>query len=173
MRANAAPARTESKELIAEDGAMFLPSSLTISPDGRHIAYTVRASDSGDSGIRVVVDGVPGKVYDEMRSSRDGSPAGEIAFSPDGRRHAFAARKGGSWFIVLDGKESDAWDKVLGPRFSPDGRSMAFIGTRGKKHFLVLDGKAIVSSGVLFYEPIGAYFYEAAWRRREARLSVG
>jgi hypothetical protein len=30
-----------------------------------------------------------------------------------------------------------------------------------------------VSSGVLFYEPIGAYFYEAAWRRREARLSVG
>jgi hypothetical protein len=30
-----------------------------------------------------------------------------------------------------------------------------------------------MSSGVLFYEPIGAYFYEAAWRRREARLSVG
>jgi hypothetical protein len=29
-----------------------------------------------------------------------------------------------------------------------------------------------LSSGVLFYEPIGAYFYEAAWRRREARLSV-
>jgi predicted membrane channel-forming protein YqfA (hemolysin III family) len=30
-----------------------------------------------------------------------------------------------------------------------------------------------LSSGVLFYEPIGAYFYEATWRRREARLSVG
>jgi hypothetical protein len=29
-----------------------------------------------------------------------------------------------------------------------------------------------LSSGVLFYEPIGAYFYEATWRRREARLSV-
>jgi plasmid stabilization system protein ParE len=40
-------------------------------------------------------------------------------------------------------------------------------------HYSVAGGKIrILSSGVLFYEPIGAYFYEAAWRRREARLSV-
>jgi hypothetical protein len=37
----------------------------------------------------------------------------------------------------------------------------------------IIWAKPYMSSGVLFYEPIGAYFYEAAWRRREARLSVG
>jgi hypothetical protein len=37
----------------------------------------------------------------------------------------------------------------------------------------VLSVAGLMSSGVLFYEPIGAYFYEATWRRREARLSVG
>jgi microsomal dipeptidase-like Zn-dependent dipeptidase len=40
------------------------------------------------------------------------------------------------------------------------------------RHYFRL-GVRQLSSGVLFYEPIGAYFYEATWRRREARLSVG
>lgn len=74
--------------------------SVTIRPDGGAVAYTVSDGEKNWA----MIDGKPGTTY----ASID-----RFVFSPDGRRTAYPARKSdGSSVMVVDGKESEAFEEV-------------------------------------------------------------
>ncbi|HEX9114307.1 MAG TPA: hypothetical protein VF888_08175, partial [Nitrospirota bacterium] len=68
------------------------------------------------------------KKYDE---------AAGLAYSKDSRNYAYTAREGGNWFIVVNGKEGPAFDKVVTPVFSPDGKSLVYRARKDDKRFVV------------------------------------
>ncbi len=141
--------------------------SLAMTPDFRNIALT------GPSGSRMsgFLDGHAGGKYDEVLTVPP-------VVSADGRRWAYAARRGSQWFAVVDGKEYGPYDRFSRfsqgtssnnrplefqptPRwpivFSPDSKHFAFIADKGNATIAVEDGKEIsvpgnvvIESGLLF-----------------------
>lgn len=64
------------------------------------------------------------------------------ALSPDGKHLAYAARKDGKEFIVVDGQKQEGFDKVSRPVFSPDGKRLAYAARKDKEGvFVVVDGQ--------------------------------
>lgn len=57
----------------------------------------------------VVLDGTPQRHYDAIGR-------GSLAFSPDSKRLAYAARLGTHWFVVVDGRETKQYDAVITAR---------------------------------------------------------
>ena len=53
----------------------------------------------------MVVDGVEGKEY-------DGIGQGSLVFSPDSKRVAYAAQRGGKQLVVVDGVEGKEYDGI-------------------------------------------------------------
>ncbi len=64
--------------------------------------------------------------------------AESLVYSRDGNFHAFAARKGVNWFVVVNGKEGPAFDRVVSPLFSPDGKSLVYRARKDGKRFVVV-----------------------------------
>jgi hypothetical protein len=96
------------------------------SPDGAlGLAYVI---DAG-SGEQVVVDDRKEHAYDAI---------GALAWSQTGRL-AYTARRGSSWFVVVDGHELWGGDHVSAPIFSDDGRRLGFVAVRGKGTYVVVD----------------------------------
>lgn len=102
------------------------PLSLLFSPSGA-AAYVV-----GPRGrVRAVIDGVEGRPYEQVFDD-------SIAFSPEGRRFAYVAVRGGAdgapprSVVVVDGKEGPPHQGVVpgSIRFSPDGRRFAYLSER-------------------------------------------
>jgi WD40-like Beta Propeller Repeat len=129
-------AEREGKYLIVVDGQegrlfddIYNP---VFSPDGRHVAYV-----GGKVGSRsAVVDG-------EIVSAKypDVGGATGVVFSPDGQRLAYAVlTASGTEFVVIDGKEDEAFDNVGKLCFSPDSRRVLYAAWRAGKAFAVLDG---------------------------------
>ena len=87
------------------------------SADGTQHAYLAR-SVAGLFGIRsswtAVVNGLP-------RPTRFDQPGSAVVYAPNGNRMAFAARKGGSWSVVVDDREGRQFEAVSAPEFSRDG----------------------------------------------------
>lgn len=69
------------------------------------------------------------KRYDEAQ---------DLVYSKDSRFYAYAARRGKDWFIVLNGKELDTFDRVVTPLFSPDNRYLIYRARKEGKRFVVL-----------------------------------
>jgi probable HAF family extracellular repeat protein len=91
--------------------------------------------------IIVVNDEVIG-VYDVLPDFPFG-PAPVI--SPDGKRHAFAARRGNGWFIVVDGVEmEERFDDIQHITFSPDSKRVAFTGVSRGLSKVVIDGDIVL-----------------------------
>lgn len=113
------------------------------SPDGRRLAYAARS----DGKERMVVDGVEGKVYESLDVvSGLGAwlafPTMVVefpVFSADGRL-AHHGKLAGKWHIVVDGQDSEPFDKVGDIVFSPDGKRIAFS-ARKPRWTVVVDGK--------------------------------
>lgn len=61
-----------------------------------------------------------------------------LVYSRDGSFHAYAARKGESWFVVVNGKEGPAFDRVVSPKFSPDGKFLVYRARKDGKRFVVV-----------------------------------
>jgi len=116
----------DGKELAIPDAAH----SLALSPDGRHWACAL-----GETAV--MLDG------GVVRSGYESIGAGSLRFSLDGSRLAYAARRGGKGFVVVDGKEQPAHERAWGVVFSPDGRRFAYAASRAKvgQEFVVVDGK--------------------------------
>ena len=67
-------------------------------------------------------------------------------YSGDSGLHAYAARKGNNWFVVVNGKEGPAFDRVVTPMFSPDGSRLVYRARQDGKRFVVVadaNGKVI------------------------------
>ena len=97
-------------------------------PDGRRVAHAAcdRCGGAGDDrGMYVVVDGQRiGAEYAEI--------ADPIVFSADGRRMAFAARRGPVQFVVVDEREEHSYSGVMAETlaFSPMGRDLVYAAAK-------------------------------------------
>lgn len=70
----------------------------------------------------------------------EGIATDAVVFSPDGRRFAYPAMRGGRWYMVDDGRELGPWDGIAAPRLSPDGKRLLFLAQTGAQWRVVTDG---------------------------------
>lgn len=103
------------------------------SPDNRHVAYWAK---SDGEGFFVVLDGVEGKNYSEVR---------DPLFSPDSNHTAYAARSNDGWHVVWDGNEGNNYTEIWGLTLSPDSKHLAYAARASRDgkdmQFVVVDGK--------------------------------
>jgi len=121
---------------------------LTWGPDGTKTAYMARRGDREfvvvgdrqgpefDYVEEHIVDASPVPVTEG--TSKQVSPP---AFSPDGKRLAYRAHRGGKVLIVVGEAEGELFDDASQQVFGPDGRSVAYTARDGQSDFLVLDGR--------------------------------
>ncbi len=122
---------------IEEIADRLVPSEPKISPDGRHIAFTVamrgRKEDRFDRALWVSTDGSPARRY--TTGSGDHTA---LAWSPDSRSLVFIARrekddKSRVYSIPIDGGEAqqlgELAGKIASPSWSPDGSRIAVLVT--------------------------------------------
>ena len=81
-----------------------------------------------------VIGGKEGPPYDNIVS---------IMYSPDGKRWAYAAQKGKSAIMVVNGKEEQTFTRIRCPPtlFSPDSQRVAYMARWAMGCTVVLDGK--------------------------------
>jgi dipeptidyl aminopeptidase/acylaminoacyl peptidase len=124
------------------------PASLSVSPDGKRIAF-FRKSISGKKWS-VVVDDVQGKPFDAV---------GKInpLFSPDSQRVAHVATRARRKLVVVDGVEGKEYNEVGGITFSFDSKRLAYMASEGAERLIVVDGieqplrfDALNASGPIF-----------------------
>lgn len=108
--------------------------------NGTGVAYIARVGER----VRVVLNGRPGKLYDEIESYT-------LTVSPDGQRVAYGARLGDKWYPVVDGVEKGPF--VIRGRlsFSPDSRHAAYEAQVGDKWYMFVDDKKN-KGAVSYYE---------------------
>ena len=113
-----------------------------VSPDGLHVAVV----KSSGSRRLVSVDGVDGEIFDSIENLAAAPSQGQpgamamVVFSPDGKRYAYGARRGGENFVIVDGKTYPGGTEFI---FSPDSKRFAYftgIPHQGSGGNLVLDG---------------------------------
>ncbi len=109
--------------------------SVVFSQDGQKFAYI--AGSKGGKDYVVAVNGQEIATYDQIYFP---------TFSPDGKRFAFTAVKGGKQLVVLDGKEGKPYEYIPDQLiFSPDSKSLAYHATTQKStiSYVVLQDKEI------------------------------
>jgi len=139
------------KMVVVTDGVegsqqTFVQGAPVFSPDSRRVAYAASADIKVGRTFMVgmwtgkvyakhavIVDGIPGKEYDEI--GRDGP-----VFSPGSKRVAYTAKSDRKWRLVVDGVEEGMYDEIEGVTFSPDSKRITYRARRGTDWFLVLDG---------------------------------
>lgn len=110
-------------------------------PDGSTAGAPVIRPDGKGAGVLVSLkDGV---ALHEAFVPPGGTPrsryeeAAELAYG-EGGRSAYCARRGESWFVVVNGKEGPPFDRVVTPSFSPDGKHLAYRARKDGKRFVVV-----------------------------------
>jgi WD40 repeat protein len=105
----------------------------------------------GNSGAGVILVGKDGRYYlhETLGGGKDGGKydeAAQLTYNADGSRHAYCAKDGKKFFIVLNGKQGPVFDMVISPMFSPDGRLLVYRARKDGKRFVVVadaDGKIL------------------------------
>ena len=100
------------------------------SENGEHYFHFAQRTDGKGC---VVVDGVESEPCDMLAND-----AAQI--SPDGKRVAYAAKRGAKWRMVVDGKEVAAGDAIQHITFSRDSRRLAYGLRKDGKWRVVIDG---------------------------------
>jgi len=148
------PNRVVSERLIGQTVFSWILQSLTVSPDGKHVAYM---ATEGDKQF-VVVDEEEAKKYDDI---------GGLIFSPDSKRVAYMAGVDSKQFVVVDGREEKKYDDIGGLIFSPDSKRLAYVAIVGNSRFVVVDGQegkkydSIITTGggrVIFDSPDNLHY---------------
>ena len=130
------------KDGVVVDGRAYFYDDIKdveFSPDSRHSIFKAQRG----RGWVMVVDGAESELYEpdgekgEVGWSRDG----RLALSREGGRMAYAGRKGGKEFVVLDGATAGTmYDAVANLGFTPDGRHVVYTAQRAGKSLVVVDG---------------------------------
>ena len=154
---DAAVAQTKAEENIVGRSAPRTQ-AYGVSKSGVHYAVL---TPKGSSSV-VVIDGVEGPQFDELLDPRGavGFVVNSVVFSADGSRHAYFARIGNEYILVVDGKE--LYRAELLPsrtnigysamQFSPGGKHVYFVDLkpgpdRNARAQLIMDGKPGPPSG--------------------------
>lgn len=67
-----------------------------------------------------------------------------LAVSPDARRVAYAAKRDGKEFVIVNGRAGKLYDDIYSwPSFSPDGKHLVYVANQGQKKLLVIDGNEV------------------------------
>lgn len=111
--------RLEGAELVS------LPA---VRPDGRAVGALV-ASDGEVKFRQFFEKGGDEPAFDEAEG---------LVYTPDGRRHAYAARQGERWHLVVNGVAGPPFDRVVTPSFSPDGTLVAYRARQDGVRFVVV-----------------------------------
>jgi hypothetical protein len=115
-------------------------------PDGRGCAAFVMEHGAVSLREFFVEGGVKEGTYDEAES---------LVWAPRGGGRAYAARRGERWFVVANGKEGPAFDRVVSPMFSPDGTRLVYRARdQGVRFVVVADAKGKVIRKHPAYEQV-------------------
>ncbi|HTR55067.1 MAG TPA: hypothetical protein VMJ10_30485 [Kofleriaceae bacterium] len=101
--------------------------SYAFRPGSSELAYVVEAAAGGE---QLMLDRAAGPIADEI-----GAPA----WSPDGHL-AVTARRGRTWSVIVDGRETPAGTRVATPVWSNSGR-LAVVSRRGRATHVLVDGQ--------------------------------
>ncbi len=157
---------------VAQLGAVPQGSLFYVSPHGTHVAIQGHAG----SRVQMIVDGVPGPVFDSFTSFGSVS----LWFSPDGNHYGYCGVSSDHFTVIVDGKQvgtsPDLYISSFDCRivFSPNSKHFYIISHAGTdaNHVharLIIDGKQEVDIGDvneqnLIFSPDGehfaAYLYE-------------
>lgn len=102
---------------LVQDGGAGSPligigrGTLRYAPSGERLAYVEEARTATRAGVRAVVDGRPGPMFEAID---------EVVFSEDGARFAYAGSKDRAWHVVEDEAIGAPQDRVLGLCFEGD-----------------------------------------------------
>jgi Tol biopolymer transport system component len=117
-----------------------------VSPNGQHVAVV---KNSGSRRV-VSIDGVDGEIFDSIEFVAEATKLNQphateplhVVFSQDGKRYAYAARRGAEYFVVVDGKAFPGGGNQF--LFSPDSRRYAYVAgaPRSNERQMVVDGVA-------------------------------
>jgi len=171
---------------------------LTLSQRGMHVAST-HAKDNGKWVVQI--DGVESPEYDEVLKavpytetvfadngdvlSYTVAHLGPVAFSPDGKRHAYAERTGEDVVVIVDGREafrakqSPSAPPVQMLQFTPDGNHVYFFRASGDTTtsvMLMMDGKpaspALDAIRPLMFSADGAHWVLSAGAAKQPATNV-
>ena len=148
----------ETFEVYSEDGELTLKikhttvglmdpnvpmEGLTVSPDGRHLAFM---SMEGGSVV-VYSDGVSSEPFEGFRPE-------SLNYAPDGRLTYMGVR-GKKSYCVVDGTEYKYGRiSTAGIRFRKDGSRFGFVGKRSGSYFAIVDGEEIGPYHFISKQPI-------------------
>lgn len=77
----------------------------------------------------------------EATTERRYDEANGLTYNRDGSAHAYSAREGNKWFVVVNGVDGAAFDRVISPKFSPNGKYLVYRARKDGKRFVVVAKK--------------------------------
>lgn len=105
--------------------------------------------------------GRQGKSYDD---------AAEVSVSSDGAATAFIGCREGLCFVVANGSDGPAFDRVVSPKFSPDGKYLVYRVRKAGKRFVVV---ADASGKVLRQHPAYEMVFDVAFTSDGKSVAYG
>jgi Tol biopolymer transport system component len=140
--------RKEKKLGVGVDGLAWIEpfasalGSPAVSPDGKHVAVAARVTAEDPRPLALRRHSELAAPDDHWVLARDGEKdakrtewqrVADPVFSPDSASVAFAAQRGGRWFVVVGDTTSGDFDAVGPPHFTADGRHVFFGARRGRE----------------------------------------
>ena len=106
---------------------------VAFSPDGKQVVHNAIVGGLGGGGWCVMRDG------QKVGPGHEMVYLSGLAFSADGKRIAYSAKRLERQVAVIDGQTGKMYDWVLAIAFSADGKHVAYRAEDGDRHRIVLD----------------------------------
>ncbi len=130
--------------------------AIKLSDDLRHVAW-IEGEKEGKK--RVVVNGVPGKWYDDVKGY-------SMLFTPQGETFCFEAELGDKEVPVCNGADGPVFDEIDFLAMSDDGAHVLVGGRAGDANRVHLDGRQVRETRVSVRDGAAARNGKAAWIER-------